>query len=115
MKTLVALVGMRHRKTEALVASLPNGEPLILKREPLNPYDCNAVQVWARGTHVGYVPMKQNKPLAIAMDAAMLASPDKTDSQWIGKLTVDGSRYPLVEYDDQQGRPPAPKPEDEIG
>ena len=115
MKSLVALVGMKHRGTEALVASLPQGELLTLIREPLNTYDRNAVQVWARGTHVGYIPMKQNTQIAMAMDVAMLASGTKTDPHWIGRLAIDGGKWPLVEIDDEQNRAPVPKPEDEIG
>ena len=92
MKSLYALVGMRHRGTEALVASLPQGEPLTLIREPDNKFDPNAVQVWARGQHVGFIAAKQVKPLAMAMDAATLRAP-----QWRATLAIDGGRWPLVE------------------
>ncbi len=64
-----AIVGMKHRGTEELVASLPPDEPLTLVREPANKYDRNAVQVWARGKHVGYVPKEQNAALARLIDA----------------------------------------------
>ena len=75
MKFLVALVGTRFRgpEMEALLASLPNGEPLMLVREPGNQYDHNAVQVWACGHHIGYVKGSQNRALAMAMDRAALA------------------------------------------
>ncbi len=63
-----ALVGMKHRGAEALVASLPPDEPLLLIREPGNKFDPNAVQVWARGQHVGYVPKTQNAVLAKFID-----------------------------------------------
>ena len=43
LKSLYALVGMKHRGTEALVASLRQGEPLTLIREPTNLYDQNAI------------------------------------------------------------------------
>jgi hypothetical protein len=91
-KSLFALVGMKHRGTEALVASLPQGEPLTLIREPDNKFDPNAVQVWARGLHVGYISAKQVKPLAMAMDAAALWAP-----QWRATLAIDGGHWPLVE------------------
>ncbi len=64
-----AIVGMKHRGAEALVASLPPDEPLTLVREPGNRSDPNAVQVWARGKHVGYVPKTQNAVLARFIDA----------------------------------------------
>lgn len=70
MKALYPIVGARHRgDAQKLLDSLPTGEPLILKREPSNPYDHNAIQVWARGQHVGYIPKRDNPPLAMAMDS----------------------------------------------
>ena len=47
MKILVALVGTKFRGPEmvALLASLPQGEPLALLREPDNKFDSAAVQV----------------------------------------------------------------------
>jgi hypothetical protein len=59
---------MKHRGTIGLVSDLPNNEPLTLVREPSNQFDTNAVQVWARGTHLGYVSSKQNATLARFID-----------------------------------------------
>jgi hypothetical protein len=64
-----ALVGMKHRGTESFVAELPPDEPLTLVREPDNRFDPNAVQVWARGRHVGYVSKDQNANLAKFIDS----------------------------------------------
>lgn len=55
MKSIYTLVGMKHWSAEAIVRGLPNGEPLLLVREPSNPADPHAIQVWARGAAVGYV------------------------------------------------------------
>ncbi len=68
MKSLYSIVGMKYRDAEALVASLPVGEPLHLIREPTNKHDPGAVQVWARGRHVAYLKATQARPLAMAMD-----------------------------------------------
>lgn len=65
---LYALVGMKHRGTEALVLSLPPDAPLVLIRDPANKYDPNAIQVWARGRHVGYISKNQNAVLARFID-----------------------------------------------
>ena len=46
--------GMRYRGTEALAASLTDGEPVTLVRDANNKHDKNAVEMWARGTHVGF-------------------------------------------------------------
>lgn len=64
-----ALVGMKHRGTEQLVADLPPDAPLTLVREPDNKYDRNAIQVWANGRHVGFISKDQNAVLAQFIDA----------------------------------------------
>lgn len=101
---LVALVGTRYRGQEMvdLLASLPQGEPLVLVREPNNKYDRNAVQVWARGHHVGFVKGTQNRALAMAMDAAALAVPGgaaRPAYSKPAKLAIDGGKQPMVEID----------------
>lgn len=91
MKGLYALVGMKHRGTEALVQSLPDREPLKLVREPRNPHDGNAIQVWARGTHLGYIKGSQNRDLARWMD-------EKPDVPVFAFLSqTNGERWPMVE------------------
>jgi hypothetical protein len=105
MKTLVALVGTKFRGPEmvALLASLPNGEPLVLVREPSNQFDRNAVQVWAQGHHVGYVKGTQNRALAMAMDAAVLAIPGgatRPAYEKQAKLAIDGGKQPMVEIEE---------------
>lgn len=44
------------------------GDELILRRQPDNPHDCNAIGVYTRrGSKLGYVPRKLNRmPAAIA-------------------------------------------------
>lgn len=91
-KCLVALVGMKHRGTEALVASLPAGEVVTLKREPTNAYDKNAVQVFARGTMVGYLSAKQVSPIAAVMDK--IGAPDL-----LAKLALQPIGWPMIEVD----------------
>lgn len=98
MKGLYALVGMQHRGTAALVASLPDGEPVRLIREPDNPYDRNAVQVWARGTHLGFVKGTQARPLAMAMDAKQIVS--RTEIETAGVLRKKIERWPLIELEE---------------
>jgi len=98
MKALVALVGMKHRGTEKLIASLPQGEPLTLVREPTNRYDPNAVQVFARGEHVGYVKGSQNRSIAARMDRARADSGEAVS--WPAKLAIDGGKWPMVEIEE---------------
>ena len=105
MKSLVALVGTKFRGEEmmALLASLPQGEPLTLVREPGNKFDSNAVQVWARGHHIGFVKGSQNRDLAMAMDRAALAMPGgaaRPAYSKPAKLAIDGGPQPMIEVDE---------------
>lgn len=98
MKMMVALVGMEHRSPaeQAVFASLPHGEPLTLVREPTNRYDPKAVQVWARGQHVGYLKGSQNRDISIRMDIKLGMDSAAT---FEAKLALEGGKWPLVEID----------------
>lgn len=101
-KLLIALVGMQLRPegTKDFVASLPQGEPLTLRREPSNRFDPRAVQVWARGRHVGYLKGNQNKATSMAMDNAAAATGIAvTALDMPAKLAIDGGKWPLVEVE----------------
>ncbi len=48
---------------------IAEGQRLILRREPDNPYDWNAIEVFTeRGDKVGYIPRDRNEVLASMMD-----------------------------------------------
>lgn len=102
MKTLVALVGTKFRGPEmvALLASLPQGEPLTLVREPDNKFDPFAVQVWARDQHIGYVKGSQVRPLQMKMDANAFTDANDQPSKLYGKLAIDGGKQPMVEIEE---------------
>lgn len=109
MLSLIALVGTKFRGPDIihLVASLPNGEPLTLIRERGNAHDPNAVQVWARNQHVGYLKGSQNKDIAMAMDRAQkLAGVHDNVVPISGQMTtravlrVTADRWPMVEIDE---------------
>lgn len=97
-KSLAALVGTKFRGQEMvdLLASLPQGEPLTLVRDPANIYDRKAVQVWARGHHIGFVKGNQNRDLAARMDMRLAMD---TAATFGGKLAIDGGKQPMVEID----------------
>jgi HIRAN domain len=100
MKSLVALVGTKHRGEDAvaLLRSLPNGSPLVLLRDARNAYDRNAVQVWTKDLKVllGYVKASQNEAIATAIDAR--ADNDGTPAI-SAKLAIDGGKWPMIEVD----------------
>lgn len=106
MKGLYGLVGMKFRTPADRVhlATLPNGSPLVLKREPGNQFDPNAVQVWSGEHHVGYIKGSQVRPLAMAMDAmpaARAGAPQENIYRHkAAKLAIDGGKWPLVEVEE---------------
>lgn len=95
--SLYSIVGMKHRGTENVVAALTDGEPLVLKREPSNQYDRNAVQVWAKGQHVGYVRATQAVTLAEELDHGESPMPAR---EFPAKFRVTSDRWPMAEMDD---------------
>ena len=93
-----ALVGMKHRGAESLVHNLPEGEYVDLVREPDNRFDRFAVQVWARGRHVGYIAATQVRPVALAMDERQKKFP----------LATERARLSGRLHWSQHGRDPVP-------
>jgi hypothetical protein len=102
MKGLYSIVGMKHRGSEALVASLPKGEPLTLIREPSNKFDRNAVQIWAQSKHIGYVRATQVAPLAAFIDAngAPPLNGDRKGPSIDAKFTFSADRWPMAEVEE---------------
>lgn len=113
MKGLYGLVAMQYRPAEAQAhfRSLPNGAPLILRRDPNNRFDPFAVQVWSGDFLIGFIKGSQVKPLAMAMDSAASAVSDELVAGGLkqggplisnlnAKLAIDGGKWPLVEVEE---------------
>ena len=47
---------------------LRENDRLLLKRQPTNPYDCYAIEVFQGEAKLGYLPRKENKVVARMMD-----------------------------------------------
>jgi hypothetical protein len=105
MKTLVSLVGTKWLSPEVvqLAASLPAGEPLTLVRDPRNAVDTNAIMVFARSRHIGYVKATEAQYLAQRMDERRDRKPGtplRSAPELPGKLMFDGTRWPLIEIEE---------------
>jgi hypothetical protein len=74
------LAGFRYYAAEARWQEMKEGQALTLVREPENVHDRNAVRVEWRGEKLGYLPRRENKAVATAMDTG-----DKIDAK-IAKL-----------------------------
>ena len=74
------LAGFRYYAAEVRWQEMEAGQALTLIREPENVHDKNAIRVEWRGEKLGYLPRRENKTVATAMDAG-----DKIDAK-IAKL-----------------------------
>ncbi len=59
----------RHHKEELASGAAAVGKPLILRRDPHNEHDANAIEVLAGGHQIGWVPRELAAELAPQMDA----------------------------------------------
>ena len=71
MKSIYTMVGMQYRKSNKLLASLKKGARLELRRDPHNPVDSNAVEVWYGDKHVAFIKATQAVALAKRMDDSL--------------------------------------------
>lgn len=62
------LAGSQFHALPEVIDQIRVGDPLTLKREPANPHDANAIQVLWRDNLLGFVPRRENKAVARAMD-----------------------------------------------
>jgi hypothetical protein len=62
------LAGFQHHAGPTLFPLMQVGDHLILRREPGNPHDRQAVRVEWRGVQIGYAPRAENVDLARLMD-----------------------------------------------
>lgn len=62
------LAGSQFHALPDVVGQIRVGDALTLQREPTNPHDANAIRVLWQGQMLGYVPRRENKAIARAMD-----------------------------------------------
>lgn len=87
------LAGFQFYGGKALWTEMKVGDPLVLVREPDNPYDPNAVRVEWRGEKLGYVPRADNADLARHMDRGT-----KVEAR-ISRLTEDRNPWQRIRFD----------------
>lgn len=62
------LAGSQYHALPEVVSQIRVGDTLTLKRDADNPHDRNAIQVLWQGHLLGFVPRRENKAVARAMD-----------------------------------------------
>ena len=92
MKMIYTLVGMQYRDSKELVAKMQRGTGLALRRNPENPHDPFAVEVWYEGKHIAFVKATEVRELAGMMDRGGYKEIN-------GIFTTGGDRWPQVEVD----------------
>jgi hypothetical protein len=65
------LAGSQFHALPELAARIQVGDALILRREPDNRHDPYAVRVEWRGRLLGYVPRRENRAVATALDQGL--------------------------------------------
>jgi hypothetical protein len=84
------------------VAMLRPGDRLQLLREPMNPYDENAIEVLgSNGQRLGYLPRGFARRLAPLMDAG-----EELEAMVIDSARKDPWAYPWVSIAIQSATPP---------
>ena len=66
LNTVVA--GFQYYEGERVWRHMKVGDPLELRRDPDNPYDEMAVEIYWKGEKIGYVPRSDNTAVAQLMD-----------------------------------------------
>ncbi len=62
------LAGSQFHDLAEVVSHIQVGDTLTLQRDSTNPHDSNAIQVLWQGHLLGFVPRRENKAVARAMD-----------------------------------------------
>lgn len=62
------LAGFRYYAASAVWQEMKEGDRLLLVREADNPHDANAIRVEWRGHKLGYLPRRENRAVAAALD-----------------------------------------------
>ncbi len=67
-----AVAGFQHYKGDEIWGRMKSGDHLHLVREPKNPFDYDAVEVYRGKDKIGYIPREHNSPIAQMMDRGMM-------------------------------------------
>lgn len=84
--------GFQYYKGHEIWRRLKTGDPLSLVREPDNPYDKNAVEIYWHGLKLGYLPRRENSVAAQMLGRglplrASITELRETDNPW-GRIKV---------------------------
>ena len=87
------LAGSQYYALSSVWGEIRPGDKLLLKREPENRHDANAVRVEWNGHQLGYVPRAANRALAAAMDRG-----DKVEAR-VARMKRHRNPWQRVEFE----------------
>ena len=87
------LAGSQYYALSSVWGEIRPGDKLLLKREPENRHDANAIRVEWNGHQLGYVPRAENRALAAAMDRG-----EKVEAR-VAKLKQHRNPWQRVEFE----------------
>ena len=87
------LAGSQYYALSSVWGEIRPGDKLLLKREPENRHDANAIRVEWQGRQLGYVPRAENRALAAAMDRG-----EKVEAR-VAKLKKHRNPWQRVEFE----------------
>ncbi|MFO1345343.1 MAG: HIRAN domain-containing protein [Rhodocyclaceae bacterium] len=87
------LAGSQYYALSSVWGEIRPGDKLLLKREPENRHDANAVRVEWNGHQLGYVPRAENRALAAAMDRG-----DKVEAR-VARMKRHRNPWQRVEFE----------------
>ena len=89
------IAGTTFLNLEDIEPKLKKHQLLVLKREPKNEYDGNAILILTEdGQKLGYVPQEKNEELSNLMDAGKLLFGKLNEKTWVdNRLKLDVQAY----------------------
>ncbi len=87
------LAGSQYYALSSVCGEIRTGDKLLLKREPENRHDANAIRVEWNGHQLGFVPRAENRALAAAMDRG-----DKVEAR-VARLKRHRNPWQRVEFE----------------
>lgn len=87
------LAGSQYYALSSVWGEIRTGDKLLLKREPENRHDANAIRVEWNGHQLGFVPRAENRALAAAMDRG-----DKVEAR-VARLKRHRNPWQRVEFE----------------
>ena len=79
LKTVIVGTRFKGESAIAVMRKMRAGDAVVLRREPANRYDANAIACIFLDFHIGFIPAALNADLARALDLGAIAAVTVTE------------------------------------